>query len=309
MANGLGKGLSSLFGSPAPDFDAQDDAYEEEEYDEYEEPIGEIPVALIDNEPRQPRQDFNEEKLQELANSIREHGIMQPLVVMPLEDDRYKLIAGERRFRAAKMAGLDTVPVVVREEATPEECLELALIENIQREDLNPMEQAKGIHRLATEYKMKQEEIASRLSMSRSAIANYVRLVTLPEAVQEAVAAGNLSMGHAKALLAISDADILTEAARRVMDAGLSVRDTEAMIKEVLSKEPEEGTEEVPERPARRKKALSPEFLDAQERMSRFLDTKVRIVGNDTKGKITIEYGSAEQLNRLFEMLQRVDEG
>lgn len=306
MANGLGKGLSSLFGAPAPDFDETQDADEE-----LVELADEVPVALIDNEPGQPRQYFNEDKLQDLANSIRDHGIMQPLVVMPLEDGRYRLIAGERRFRAAKMADLETVPVVLWEDAPPEERLELALIENIQREDLNPMEEAKAIHRLATEYKMKQEEIAKRLSMSRSAIANYVRLVTLPEDVQEFVASGALSMGHAKALLAISDAEILTEAARRVMDASLSVRDTEAMIKDLLSPqaEKEKDKEAAPEPRTRPKKTLSAEFLDAQERMSHFLDTKVRIVGSDTKGKITIEYSSAEQLGRLFETLESANEG
>lgn len=284
----LGRGLGSLLGS-TPDF-VDENALSRE-----------IAVDLIDNDPNQPRRIFDEEKMEELAQSVRLHGIMQPLIVS-FDGSRYKIIAGERRFRAARMAGLKIIPVIVRD-VTEQAALELALIENLQREDLNSIDQALALERLIEEHGLTQDQVAERVGKSRSTIANLIRILNLPKEVVEMVRTGALSAGHAKALLPlIDDEELLLETAQRVVEDALSVRNTEAMVRESMERVPDAAAEAEEPKPAR-KKARSP-FAEAQDQLTNALGTKVRIAGTETKGKITIEYGSKEQLESFFEHLR-----
>lgn len=281
----LGKGLEQLFsdlGGSAEDLTG----------------TSEVAIDLIDNDPGQPRQTFDGTKLEELASSIRTHGIMQPLLVVQTAD-RYRIVAGERRFRAAKMAGLTTIPVLVRE-LSEQDILEISLIENVQREDLNPIEQAEGIRKLMTNHGMTQEEVAERIGKSRSAVANVVRLLSLPEQVQKMVRDGELTSGHARALLPLAMPSSIEETAGRVQAEGLTVRQTEELVKITLEKS---GKAAEPENLKPKPKEIDPEVRDAQERMSRALDARVRITGTQKKGKILIEYASRDELDRLFDLL------
>lgn len=292
--SGLGKGLGALFGSVAA------------EPDEFltggsVAAPSEVPIDLIDNDTGQPRKKFDDEKLEELAQSIRTHGVMQPLVVSPAENGRYRIIAGERRFRASKLAGLNMIPVVIRETTEDREALEMALIENIQREDLNPMEQAGALRRLVKDYGLRQEEVASRVGKSRSTVANLMRLLHLPESTQDLVASGKLSAGHARALLPLESEAAITSAVGWILRDDLTVRQTEELVKGLLAEENAKETAAPKEKP---KRALPPEFRDAQEQLSERFDTKVRIVGGEDKGKITIAYFSKDQLNSIYELLR-----
>ncbi|MEG1754168.1 MAG: ParB/RepB/Spo0J family partition protein, partial [Christensenella sp.] len=216
MKRGLGKGLGALMADAATDSPIN-------------EGVNEIDIFLLDNDTNQPRKKFDEAKLKELAQSIKTHGIMQPIIVYQA-DGRYTIIAGERRFRAAKIAGLSKVPVIVRE-LDKREILELSLIENIQREDLNPIEQAAALAQLMEDYDLKQEEIAKRVGKSRSAIANLLRLLSLPETVKRQVVGGILSAGHARCLLSLDDKKQIEDGAKYMIDNDLSVRAAEAYVK------------------------------------------------------------------------------
>lgn len=309
MSSGLGKGLDSIFGTSPENFDYRfDEDTSEDDLDLVDGELCYIPIELIDTEPGQPRKDFDEGKLQDLANSIREHGLMQPILVNPLDNGRYRLLAGERRYRAARIAGLETLPGILREVDAPT-ALQMALIENIQRQDLNPIEQAAAMQELATKHGMSQEEVAKRLAMPRSTVANYLRLMQLPDDVQDLVASGKLSMGHAKALLGLGDPAQMSEVAGWALIEGHSVRETEERVQQKLQsnqtiKDVMAGKDGQHTSAARKKREIPPEFKDAQERMSQYLDAKVRITGSDKKGKITIEYGSPEQLERIFSQLR-----
>ncbi|MBD5560973.1 MAG: ParB/RepB/Spo0J family partition protein [Clostridia bacterium] len=264
----------------------------------------ELSIELIDNDATQPRKQFDDEKLDELAKSIRTHGIMQPLLVCRTPDGRYRIIAGERRFRAARLAGLTKLPVVIRDAPEAKDALEMALIENIQREDLNPMEQAGALRRLVKEYGMRQEEVAERVGKSRSAVANLMRLLHLPDEIQEMVAEGRLSAGHARALLPLENEAAMLSAASWVLRDDLSVRQTEDLVRSLQA---EEKAEEPETAAAKKKKTLPPEFRAAQERLSSLYDTQVKIVGSQEKGKITIAYFSKEQLDALYNALGGAD--
>jgi ParB family chromosome partitioning protein len=286
MKRGLGKGLGALMADAASE---NRDATG----------VNEIDIFLLDNDTNQPRKKFDTEKLKELAQSIKVHGIMQPIIVYQ-KDGRYTIIAGERRFRAAKMAGLSKVPVIIKE-LDKRSILELSLIENIQREDLNPMEQADALYDLMTEYGLTQEEAAKRVGKSRSAIANLLRLKSLPAKVRKLVESGKLSAGHARCLLPLEEEEKIQEAAQIIVEQELSVREAEALVKNLLE-------------PAREKKAVvSPkkqipvEMKQAQEDLSRALSTKVQIKGSLSKGKITIDYYTAEQLEELYEFLKKAE--
>lgn len=292
--SGLGQGLGALFGSLGT-------APEEFLAGNREMPgdgVTSVSLALIDNDTSQPRKQFADDKLEELAKSIRTHGIMQPLIVARTESGRYRIIAGERRFRASKIAGLEMVPVVVREQVEDRDALEMALIENIQREDLNPMEQAAALQRLVREYGMKQEEIAERVGKSRSAVANLMRLLNLPAAVQKMVETEEISAGHARTLLPLQNETSIVTAADWIKKQDLSVRETEELVRTMLSQTEQKESR----KPAKPK--LPPELREAMENLSAQFDTKVRIVGNLSKGRITIDYYSEEQLNNLYEVLQ-----
>lgn len=283
---GLGRGLGALL-------DVNTEIAKNEEAKEM--PVLEADILDIDVDAAQPRKDFDAEKLDELKRSIEEHGILQPLLVKKV-GDRYKLIAGERRYRAARLAGLKKVPITIRE-ADEKTSLALSLIENIQRADLNPVEEAMAIRSLIDEFAYTQEEAATRLAKSRSAIANALRLLILPEELQELVARGSLSAGHARAILMVEDESMRKEAADKIISDGLSVRQAEDLAR-ALNAAPEETkkTERAP-------RYHAPEFVAAERELSEKLDTKVRITGSPTKGKLSIEYTSAEQLQSLYEFL------
>lgn len=276
----LGKGLGALMG--------MEDASAEAE----KQPAREVDIQKIDINKEQPRKHFDEEKMQDLADSIRQHGVIQPLVVKPEANGRYTIIAGERRYRAARMVGLKQVPVVTKE-VTDRELLQISMIENIQREDLNPLEEAQGIAALMEQFSLTQEEAAEILGRSRSAVANSLRLLNLPESVKKRIVAAELSAGHARALLAIKDRTLLEKAAAYVVEKQFSVRETESYVKRLLT-----------ERPRPQKKPQTPEFEAAEREIGEILETKVHFNGSDRRGRIVIEYFSKEQLYTLYEYLR-----
>ena len=255
----------------------------------YASGLAQIPIDQIQPNPYQPRRTFNEASIDELARSVREHGIVQPLVVMRA-GDKYKLIAGERRFRAAQKAGLSTVPVVVKDSLKSGDALQIALVENIQREDLNPMEEANAYHQLHDEFGMTQEEIARRVGKERSTVANVLRLLKLPASVKELLATGQLSMGHARALLSVDSAKKQEALAERVVKNDLNVRQTEMLA----SEKP---------KPQKKEKAKDVFTRDAEDKLQRALRIKVEIDRKRRGGVIHIQFGSEDELIRVVEDL------
>ncbi len=253
--------------------------------------LANVPLDLISPNPYQPRKTFNEASIEELARSVREHGIVQPLVVTR-SGDRYKLIAGERRFRAAQRAGLRTVPVVVKEMVQEGDVLQIALIENIQREDLNPIEEAGAYHQLHEEFGLTQEEISRRVGKERSTVANFLRLLKLPDSVKKLVASGQLSMGHARALLGVESPSKQEQLAERIVKRSLSVRQTEILVADRAPK------------PAEKKEKQKDVFTrDAEERLTRVLRTKVDIARKRRGGTIHIRFASEDDLIRIYDDL------
>lgn len=275
--SGLGRGLGALLGDDVLKAETTGSLY--------------LPISQVESCSSQPRKHFDEVSLAELADSIREHGIIQPLTVRKLASGYYQIIAGERRWRAARLAGLQEVPVIVME-ADDRKAAELAMIENLQREDLNPMEEAAGFQSLMETYHMTQEEAASRVGKSRSAVANALRLLSLTPPVAKLVEEGKLSAGHARALLPLSPA-LQENAAGAVISGGLSVRQTEALAKRLSQEKPE--------------KAPAPKGIDyaaeAQKELSSKLGRGVRIVTGRKKGRIELEYYGMDDLNNLLEAL------
>ncbi len=281
---GLGRGLSALIPSAQPQTDGRVDSA----------PL-EVAVERIVPSPFQPRRSFDESKIAELAGSIRNQGIIQPLVVRP-KADGFELIAGERRWRAAMKAGLSRVPVVVRE-ATDHEAMQLALVENLQREDLNPIEEANGYRRLQEEFRWSQEEVAEKVAKSRPAIANSLRLLSLPTEVQQEVSAGNLPAGQARALLGLHTEALMISACREVIARGLSTRETEKMVRHLVTG-----------RKHRRSTPVSdPDLKTIIEELQRALGTRVRLVPKPrtTKGRIEIEYYTLPDLERIIKTITR----
>lgn len=255
----------------------------------------EIRLDDITPNPFQPRKEFDEEKLAELAASIREHGLIQPLAVRPV-GDRFQLIAGERRWRASRIAGLSVVPVIIHE-VDERGLMEMALVENLQREDLNPLEAAQAYRRLLDEFQLTQEEVASRVGKSRPAVSNTLRLLTLPEPVQEAVANGSLSEGHARALLGLGDPKDVLKVWNQIKEQGLSVRSTEQLVRRMVR-----GVSR--ETPVRRTAPRSDADLRAvEDRLRSTLGTQVRVSGEGKRGWIAVEYYSPEDLTRLLEKI------
>ena len=253
--------------------------------------LAEIPLSLISPNPYQPRKTFNEASIDELARSVREHGIVQPLVVTRA-GDRYKLIAGERRFRAAQKAGLTSVPAVIKEIAQEGDALQIALIENIQREDLNSMEEAMAYHQLHEDFGLTQEEIAQRVGKERSTVANFLRLLKLPEAVKKLLASGQLSMGHARALLAVESAKKQEQLAERVVRRNLNVRQTEVLAAATSTK--------AEKKPEKEKDVFT---RDAEDKLARTLRTKVDIDRKRRGGVIHVRFGSEDELIRVVDEL------
>ncbi len=254
--------------------------------------LAQIPIGQINPNPYQPRKVFNEASIEELARSVREHGIVQPLVVTRTGDSRYRLIAGERRLRAAQRAGLQTVPAVIKELMREGDALQIALIENIQREDLNPIEEAAAYHQLHDEFGLTQEEISRRVGKERSTVANFLRLMRLPDTVKKLLAGGQLSMGHARALLAIDSAKRQELLAERVVKNNLNVRQTE-MLAAATSARPS----------AKREKPKDVFTRDAEEKLTRSLRTKVDIDRRRRGGVIHIRFASEDDLIRIFDEL------
>jgi ParB family transcriptional regulator, chromosome partitioning protein len=250
-----------------------------------------VPLDQISPNRYQPRKNFNETSIDELARSVREHGIVQPLVVTRA-GDHFELIAGERRYRAARKAGLATVPVVVKEMMREGDALQIALIENIQREDLNPIEEASAYHQLHEDFGLTQEEISRRVGKERSTVANFLRLLKLPEAVKKMLAGGQLSMGHARALLSLDSARKQEQLAERIVKNGLSVRQTEVFASE--------GTPKKVEKKEKEKDVFT---RDAEERLTRTLRTKVDIDRKRRGGVIHIRFASEDDLIRIYDEL------
>ena len=273
---GLGRGLDALLGGDEPRRDA----------------LITLPVARIRPGRYQPRTRMDQQALAELAASIRAQGLMQPVLVRPVDRDKYELIAGERRWRAAQMAGLDEVPALVRE-VPDESALALSLIENIQREDLNPLEEAAGLQRLIDEFKMTHEQAADAVGRSRSATTNLLRLLKLARPVQDLVMEGALEMGHARALIALEAARQI-EVARRVAAKGLSVRDTEALVQKMLR-----GAA------APRRKKSDPDLARLEEELAERLGTTVEIkTARKGRGKLIVHYASLDHLEQLLKKLR-----
>ena len=254
----------------------------------------EVDVDLLSPNEHQPRHQFEDGRLEELARSIKTSGVIQPIVVRKVGDG-YRIIAGERRWRAAQRAGLTRVPVVIKEIPVGQEAqlLEMALIENIQREDLNPIDEAAAYEKLSTDFNMTQEQIAAAVGKDRSSVANHLRLLKLPQEVRAEVAGGRLSMGHARALLAVADEAGQRQVARDVISGNLSVRDTEALVKRIGR----------PAAPARTAAELDVHTRAAQERLRMTLGTRVRIVRKGKSGRIEIDFTSEDELQRLYERL------
>jgi ParB family transcriptional regulator, chromosome partitioning protein len=258
--------------------------------------VNEVAVEELRPNPYQPRKNFDTEALEELVSSIREHGIVQPLVVRK-SIRGYEIVAGERRFRAAKKVGLDTVPIVVRE-FTDEQMMEIALIENLQREDLNSIEIAQAYQKLMDQFSMTQEELAKKVGKSRPHVTNYLRLLQLPDVIQENVSRGTLSMGHARALLGLKDRELMVRLAQKVVKEGASVRQLEEWIQKI-------NEQQNRKRKGRVQKEENPQFKRYEDLLQEAFSTPVRIRHGRRKGRIEIEYYSERELERLVEILHR----
>jgi ParB family chromosome partitioning protein len=256
--------------------------------------LREIDIDRIVPNTQQPRKHFAEEALNELADSIRVHGIIQPIVVQPLPDNLYQIIAGERRWRAAQRAGLMRLPAVVRD-SPMDSSLEIALIENLQREDLNPIEEAQAYEKLIADFGLTQEEVARRVGKSRAAITNMLRLLRLPAEVQQWISENRLTTGHAKALLSLSDLGAVVEVAKRIIQGGFSVRQAESMVSR-------HGKEQ---QVAQTAQAIDPNVKAAIHALEQAVGTKVTISENNGKGTIELHFFSQDEMHRLYEGLMR----
>ena len=279
---GLGRGLDALLGSPSV----------------AAEQVTSLPIQKVEPNPLQPRKLFDEEELQTLSDSIAQHGIIQPLTVRKGENGFYQIIAGERRWRAARMAGLRTVPVVVMD-ADDKTVMELALVENLQRQDLNPMEEAMGFKQLMEEYGLTQEEVSEKVSKSRSAVANALRLLNLPSPIAQLVTDGKLSAGHARAILVLKRQKEQEIAARKIIALELSVRQAETLCKNMAKAAEKEDDPKV--------KPLEVDYVaECEKTLSRYLNRGVKITRGKRKGKFELEFYGDDDLQRLYEALQKL---
>lgn len=281
----LGRGLESLLPSrPA-----------EPVINQAVQPVRDLPVSEIDPNPYQTRHHFDEHAIAELAESIRANGVLQPIVVRPV-NGRYQLIAGERRWRASQQAGREWIPAVIKQ-VSNQQALEMTIIENLQREDLNPMEQARAFERLGQDFNLTQEQISQRTGKERTSIANFLRLLKLPQGVQELVECNELSLGHAKVLLMLDTPEAQWKVVEQVRSQSLSVRQTELLIQRLLH------PHDAPEREAKDKRATDPNVRAAEEELQRALGVRVTIRDKQGRGKIVIEYASLEDFDRIVESL------
>lgn len=280
---GLGKGLEALISG-----------LEQAE----QEAVQEISLQELRPNPYQPRKQFDDQSLQELAESIRQHGIVQPLIVRK-SIHGYEIIAGERRYRAAKLANRETIPVIVRK-CSDDQMMEIALIENLQREDLNPIEIAKAYQKLMDHFSFTQEELARRVGKSRPYVANFLRILQLPMEIQEEVSRGTISMGHARTLLAVENPDVQKQLATKVVNEQMSVRELEALVRNLQKTGPKQ-TKSQP-------KPVAPMIKQYEDMLQQLFDTPVKIKQGQRKGKIEIEYYSEQELERIIEFLHQEKE-
>ena len=299
---GLGKSMGDLLGTPK----ANTTKHKIEETAEVlKNTTQEIEIDLISPNKQQPRKMFNEDALEELSESIKEHGIIEPLVVSKKKDSNekeyYQIVAGERRWRAAKLAGIKKVPVVVKE-YTDHQILEIALIENIQREDLNPIEEAQAYSSLVKELSLTQDQLAERVSKSRTAITNSMRLLKLSKKVQQMVIDEKLTAGHVRTLLSIEDKNMQYEVAQMIFDNDMSVRQTEEYVKRLKNPKPEEKQE--PKKDAKTEARLAA-YKEKENEMKQILKTNVTIDDKGNKGRIVINYSNLEEFERIFEWIQK----
>ncbi len=285
MAKGLGRGLGALI--------KENPVIEEAVVSSSNGAVTELNIVDVEPNKGQPRKDFDEEALEALSESIREHGVIQPILVIKSKGGFYKIIAGERRWRAAKMAGLKKIPVIIKE-YDDVKAYEVSLIENLQREDLNPIEESLGYKKLIDEFSLTQEQIAKRVSKSRSAVANSLRLLTLPEEVIQLIEEKKLSTGHAKVLLSASDKKFIVETAKLVVEKQISVRELEKIIKLENKPEPKPKKEDL---------NLKLAILELEKRASEMIGSKVKISGGKNKGKIEIEYYGNDDLERIINLI------
>ena len=276
---GLGRGLESLFEDAAPSFES-------------DTRIETLPLREIEPDPGQPRKTFDDETLAELSASIAEHGLLQPIAVRPKPSGGYLIVAGERRWRASRMAGLTEVPVIVKD-VTDEQAMELALVENLQREDLDPVEEAAGIRELMTRCNLTQEQAARKLGKSRSALANSLRLLSLPETVLELLKSGFITIGHAKVVLSLPTPELQEEAAQMIADNQLNVRQAEALCKKLAKPAKEPVAAPLPS-------ALP---VEVEESLKQTLGSEVRVAYHDGKGKLTVHFYSDDQLKAFANLL------
>lgn len=301
-ARGLGKGLDSLIPNALGETKTKKEAVakaKSEATTEEKEPQTLVKITKVEPNREQPRKNFDEDALQELADSIKQFGLLQPILVQDRKD-YYEIIAGERRWRAAKLAGLKEVPVIIRN-YTEQEIVEISLIENIQREDLNPIEEAQAYKRLLTEFNLKQDEVADRVSKSRTAVTNSMRLLKLCDEVQQMIINGMISTGHARALIGIEDPEEQYNIAQKIFDEKLSVRDVEKLVKNIGKP----STTKL-RKPNETDKSLEIIYQDIEDRLKEKLSTKVSISGKGNgAGKIEIEFYNHDDLDKLVDMLTR----
>lgn len=298
VARGLGKGLDSLIPNAVGEAKVKKEV---KEINAAEEKGGQetiVKISMVEPNRKQPRKNFDEDALQELSDSIKQFGLIQPILVQDRKD-HYEIIAGERRWRAAKMAGLKEIPVIIRN-YSEREIMEISLIENIQREDLNPIEEAQAYKRLLEEFHLKQDEVAERVSKSRAAVTNSMRLLKLSDEVQQMLIDDMISTGHARTLLAIEDPEEQYTVAQKIFDEKLSVRDVEKLVKNLHK--PEKTIKKAADN-----KTMEAIYLDIEEKLKARLSTKVTVTSKgDGAGKIEIEFYNHEDLDRLIDLMGNV---
>ena len=288
MKKGLGKGLDALFDTTTIGQNANLDVSKSTDH------VIKVKINEVEPNKEQPRKSFDEEKLINLSESIKEHGVVQPIIVKK-DGNKYKIVAGERRWRASRLAGLNEVPVIVKD-VTTKELMEIALIENIQREDLNPIEEAEAFDKLMKEYNITQERLSKIIGKSRSAIANTVRLLSLSDNIKNLIVSGEITSGHARAVLGVDNKITQQKIIDEILKNGLNVRVTERLIKNI----------DIKEKKKTNKKEKDINIISVEDNLKSIFGTKVDIVQNDKKGKIVIEYYSKEELNRIIEIMENI---
>lgn len=297
---GLGRGLDALLGGSAKEVRPIEETTQTTEDSPAGQSLKTLPIDLIQRGKYQPRRNFDQDKLQELADSIAAQGIIQPIVVRPVEDGRYEIIAGERRWRASQLASLQEIPVVIHE-VDDQAAMAMALIENIQRDDLNPLEEANALHRLLNEFGLTHQQIAKAVGKSRTSVTNFLRLLELAEPVKKMLELRQLDMGHAKAILGLKESD-QQKAAKQVFDQGLSVRETEKLVRRM------QGISETDQKPASQKATktkMNPDVLRLQNSLADKLGAKVEIKQSASgKGQLVIGYNSLDELDGIIDHIQ-----